>query len=320
MKYKWAKTDHKMTDNLGVQFQKIVRMMNQNQFTTRYRYIQGCQRFIGFVASEFKLQKLANIKDSHLEAYVTHLRDKELSSKYIKTELSAIRFLHNSMPITKFELMDSRRFNQTVGLTSTPDGRVDRAWQEDEFESCIKFLGEKANDELRDILIGVRYSGMRLDEICTLKDHQAKAALKKGYLELSNTKGGVPRQITLNNDLREVLVKRLSKNNRTEYLFTPSMYVNTRSIHKFEKKVQNTIYKTRGIYQRSDRTKSAHNALPNEKGALTMHGLRHTYAREVYFDKRNQGKSKYKARSEVAHLLGHGRDSVTEIYLAGLEG
>ncbi len=50
-----------------------------------------------------------------------------------------------------------------------------------------------------------------------------------------------------------------------------------------------------------------------------MHGLRHAYAREEYLKRVNANMKKDSARYEVAQLLGHGRDSVTYIYLGGIE-
>ena len=53
---------------------------------------------------------------------------------------------------------------------------------------------------------------------------------------------------------------------------------------------------------------------------LTFDSLRHTYAAEKYQDFITTGKTPYEARKAVSKLLGHGRDDVTNIYLASLRG
>ena len=53
---------------------------------------------------------------------------------------------------------------------------------------------------------------------------------------------------------------------------------------------------------------------------MTFHGLRHTCAAEKYQGFVNAGKTPYEARKAVSKLLGHGRDDVTNIYLASLKG
>ncbi len=49
--------------------------------------------------------------------------------------------------------------------------------------------------------------------------------------------------------------------------------------------------------------------------ALTFHGLRHTYAHELYLQYRNEGMGVKEAKLAVARRLGHERDEVTSIYL-----
>lgn len=46
-----------------------------------------------------------------------------------------------------------------------------------------------------------------------------------------------------------------------------------------------------------------------------MHGLRHAYARERYKERVYAGLGEKQALTEVAELLGHGRDDVTRVYL-----
>ncbi|MGB4311293.1 MAG: phage integrase N-terminal domain-containing protein, partial [Natronincolaceae bacterium] len=94
MKYKFPETGIKPIDDLGRQFQKIMQRANQGSIKTRYRYADAGARFIKWVQPAFKMQKLANMSDKHLIAYAQHLKNQGLSDKYIKNELSALRYIH----------------------------------------------------------------------------------------------------------------------------------------------------------------------------------------------------------------------------------
>ncbi len=321
MKYTWGNTGHGATDNLGKQMQKIVRTMNENKFDTRWRYIAAEKRFMSFVAKECKLQKLSNVKDKHLEKYVNHLKDSDKSTKYIKNELSAVRFFHNHTPGTKYELSDSTQFNKSVGLGSTPDGRSDRAWTEREIEQMKDKAVELGRGEISKVIEAVRATGMRIDEVCNVKHHHVNDALNTGTLKLegSITKGGVPREIPITDRTRTIFESAVKNTARGTYVFVPREHVENHKIHTFEKSIQNFIGYHREKIQDIDRNSTGHNVGANERGALTTHGLRHSFAREQYLDLRDQGLEKDQARLEVSHMLGHGRDSVTYIYLGGIE-
>lgn len=319
MKFTWKNTGHGATDNLGKQMQKIVRTMNQNSFKTKYRYIQAEKRFIDFVAKEFKLKKLSNIKDKHLEKYANYMKENGKADKYIKNEFSGIRFFHNHTPATKYELTDSTIFNKRVHLNSTGDGKADRAWTEREVNGMKSIAIERERPEISNVIDGIRSTGMRIDEACSLKRIQIENALKTGKLHLVNTKGGLPRDIPLTDRARAIFEKQLKNTNRGEYVFTPRSYVENHKIHSFEKSIQNFIGYHRQKIQEHDRSSSGHNCKEGDRGALTVHGLRHSFARAQYFQMREDGLSKEDARIEVSKMLGHGRDSVTYIYLGGID-
>jgi integrase len=104
---------------------------------------------------------------------------------------------------------------------------------------------------------------------------------------------------------------------RGRYVFTPENV----KVHEFEHRVQDFIYNHRDKIQDSDRAETGHNLAENERGALTAHGLRHSYARERYEElveelKENLSDERAEkvAREQVAEELGHGRDTVTFIY------
>jgi integrase len=319
MKKKLKSTGHGAIDNLLRQEEKIIRNMNQNKFQTRNRYIGSETRFIKFTAKDCKLQKLANIKDKHLEKYVDHLKEKGASDKYIKTELSGIRFFHNNTPEAKNRLEDSTVFNKKVGLESTPDNKnIDRAWTEKEVEKMKNKTISLNREEIAKIIEVVRATGCRINEAVTLRDSDLREAIKEKKLHLTNTKGGVPRDVPLTERAKKIFEEVLEETPRGGYAFTPQRYVEEHKIHSFKKSVQNFIYNHRKEIQDEDRSESAHN-VEDSKGALTVHGLRHAFAREQYYALKNVGFSSELAKKQVSEMLGHHRKEVTEIYLGGLK-
>ena len=320
MKYNWRPTGNGKVDNLGNQLAKIIRTMNQNKFETRERYIQTMQRFVHHTAKEFGLQKLSNMQDKHLESYATTLKVEGKSDKYIKTELSAIRFFHNHVPATKHELSDSRAFNQSVGLGSTPDARnIDRAWTDREVQGMQDIAKSLGRPEISNIIECMRSTGMRINESITLRDSHLRNALSTNKISITNTKGGRPREIPLTDRARDLFERQLQIVGRGEFAFTPKNYVESHKIHDFKQSIKNFIYNHRDKIQDPERAISGHNIESGQKSALTAHGLRHTFAREQYLELRENGYEKEDARLEVAKMLGHGRDSITYIYLGGLE-
>lgn len=296
--------------------EKIFKGANRGSLETRYRYAEASKRFIRHVAEKYNLQKLQNLQDKHLESYVRELQARNCSDKYIKNELAAIRYMHSQIPQAKYELSESQVFNQKVGLGSTPDGRCDRAWTEREITGMRMLCKEMGRHDLIKAIEITKATGTRLDEVCTLRRNEIEQALKTGKLHLTNTKGGRPRDIELNNYSREVLKNAIKDVERGGYVVTPKEFWKGK-IHVYQANAEKFLYDHRDKIQDRDRNESAHNVKADERAPLTWHGLRHTYAREEMERRIEAGMSEKQARQTVAEELGHWRSSVTEIYLAG---
>ncbi len=314
MRYSWKPTGIGKIDNLGVQFAKVMRGANQGSIATKRTYAKAGERFVKHVGVNFGMKKIQNIQDKHLESYAKELKERGLSDKYIKNELAGIRYIHNQIPQAKFELSDSLKFNKEMGLGSTPDGRSDRAWTEKEIETMKEKAVELGRPEVANAVEAMRATGMRLDETCTVKRDQLEAAMRTGQLHLINTKGGRPRTVPLNVRARELFEKVMPHVERGDYVFTPKSYVEEHRIHDFKESVQDFMYNHREYIQDQERNYTGHNLEPGEKGALTAHGLRHSYARAEYEELKKNGWSKEDAQKEIAERLGHGRAEVTSIY------
>lgn len=307
-----------MVDNLGVQFQKVIRGAKQGSSDTKYRYIEAAERFIRFVSVKFKLQKLQNIQEKHLQAFAEDMKQRGCADKYIKTDLAAIRYLHRQIPQARYELLDGRIGNKNYGLGSTPDGRAERAWTERELEDMKAMALEKNKPNIALALEAARATGMRLDEFSSLRRAEAEAALRTGVLHLTNTKGGKPRDVPLFPRAEAVFKAALKLSSRGSYLFTPAGM----RVHKFENEVGRFIGLHRDALQNPGRKRTAHNLKPGEFGALAAHGLRHAFAREFLIE-RFKGKlasgidrqrAESEARKETSEVMGHGRVQVTYIY------
>lgn len=313
MRYTWRMLPNAgRANNLGRQLQKVLRGVSEKNFETIHRYKEAQERFIKFLGNESKVQKLINIQDKHLKAYAEHKLEQGCSSKYIKNELSAIRRLHNLIPKSKHRLMDSTKFNRSIGLEATPDGGVERAWTDREYESMRQAAVDQDKELYADILTMARETGVRLDEIVSYKRSEILESINAGKLILSNTKGSVPRSVPLTENARKVLEKRYNMT-KGKYGFLPKGE-NIR-IEKVEKSIQNFICKQRGTVQDSNRAISAHNVAKGQKGALTFHGLRHSFAKDKYNRLVKSGMSSNQAKYETAKLLGHSRKSITDVYL-----
>lgn len=313
MKYKWTKTGNGAADNLGAQLEKIFRGASQGSIDTKWRYVDGCERFVKYVANEFKLKKIQNIQDKHLEAYARHMKAQGNADKYIKTDLSAIRYLHRQIPQVKCELMDAGKANRACGLGSTPDGRADRSWTEKELSEMKNKAIELGRNKIAEVMEAARSTGMRIDEAASLRRSEVEAALRDNVLHLTNTKNGRPRDIPLSDRAKACLAAAVKEVSRGGYAFCPPDH----KVHQFEKSIQNFIYNHRDKFQDIDRTGSGHNLTPEDRGALTFHGLRHTFAREEVESRLESGMSREQAYQEVSELVGHSREEITFIYTAG---
>ena len=122
-------------------------------------------------------------------------------------------------------------------------------------------------------------------------------ALETGRL-LVKGKGGLTRYVPINRSIEIVLTNSIKGVRRGEKLFVR----NDDKTHLAMKRLQCFI-----AYHRKEFTENQ----------ITFHGLRHTYAHEKYKEFISIGKNEKEARRMVSELLGHHRDDVTRIYLAG---
>jgi integrase len=254
------------------------------------------KRFCAFLADHFRMEKLANISGKHIEAYVSQLQERGRSAAYIKTELSAIRLFHDLMPDPRYTLPS----NDTLGLERRRFGEVDRTWTEQEYEVMRKQAERQGHDDFADMLALIWHTGLRLHECARLDTAAAEGAIRSGLLTVKG-KGGKVRGVPVDIAVLEVLRRRMASTRRGCKLFIPDDAKTDAVMGALEQFI---------IRNREDGRATG--------AALTIHGLRHTWAAERYRELVAAGSTPYEARKQVSQWLGHERDSVTKIYLASL--
>ena len=285
--------------NLMFQVDKLHRHNRQGSYKTRARYYEAMQRFCRFLAEVYRLERLANIAPKHIYAYVTYLQGQEKSASTIKTDLSAIRFFHDLIPNARYELPG----NGDLLLQRRTFGGVDRTWSDGEFERMHALAISQSQEDFASVLLLGRFAGLRIHECFRIDTATAAKAVKEKTITIKG-KGGLVRTVPLNDILVQRLQQDLARTVRGHKLYVPD----DRETHEAIKELQVFIWLNCSLAQDEDSTRP-----------MTFHGLRHTYAAEKYQGFIDAGVTPFGARKGVSKLLGHGRDDVTNIYLASLK-
>lgn len=288
--------------NLMNQLNKMARHNRQGSFQTKDRYYEAIDRFTRHLSDQYNLQKFNNVGGKHIASYVEYMQDKGLAASTIKTDLAAIRFFHDKCDKVRNLLPDNKALKEEYGvdLERRTFGGVDRTWSEEEFRSMVYHANSLGRTDIANMIELARYQGLRIHETVRLDRAGAELALRTGLLTAKG-KGGLKRLIPLREEGRSILERVKDRVGRGEKLFVPK----GKKAHQIMDSVQNFIENHRDKFAEEDRESN-----------LTYHGLRHSYASEEYDKRIALGMDEKRARLEVAKLLGHGRDSVTRIYLA----
>lgn len=256
-------------------------------------------RFCRFLAGRYRLERLANISPKHIFAYVEFLQAGGKAPSTIKTDLAAIRFFHDLMPRSRYELPD----NSELFLRHRTVGGVDRTWSTPEFNRMLMCALAAGREDYITILYLGRYAALRIHECFRIDTACAEQALRESTFTIKG-KGGLIRTVPLNDILRGRLIKHLAASLRGHKLFVPDGVPTHKAIKNFQ-----AFLAANRFYAQDT----------NSHRPMTFHGLRHIRAAEWYVEFVKQGQTPYQARKAVSKLLGHGRDDVTRIYLASLD-
>lgn len=284
---------------LLAQLQKLARHNRHGSFKTRERYYNACKRFCAFLADHFRLEKLSNLSEKHLVAYVEELHRRGCAPAYIKTELSAIRLYHDLIPNPRYMLPG----NDSLNLERRRYGQVDRTWSADEVDRILELCRATDNHSYAACILLARYAGLRIHETMRMDTATARAAVKTGTLTIKG-KGGKVREVPIPPIIQRELQHFLAITPTGHKLFVSDVM----DTHQAHKNLQQFIHRHREAVQDSDSSRP-----------MTYHGLRHTWAVERYEELIQKGLADSDARKKVSQWLGHERESVTKIYLASLD-
>jgi len=205
MKIELTEKDDRMKQNLISQIKKINRETNERSYKTRERYYDATERFCGYLAMNFHLQKFQNVREKHLHDYTKYLKETNISTKTIKTELSAIRFFHDHSGSHNI-LPDNNKLN----LDKVESSKIDRAWTIEEIKEGIalaKIMGRA--DVAASLNLGYQF-GMRLEETCRCNVSYLKSAIDNEELYVKG-KGGQIRYVPVKNEKQMDLLHGLLK-------------------------------------------------------------------------------------------------------------
>jgi site-specific recombinase XerD len=285
--------------NLRAQAARLFKHNRQGSYKTRERYFDALDRFCHYLADVYRMEKLANISPKHIRSYVKYMQSRELSASTINTDLAAIRFWHDQMPDSRCKLP----LNASLNLERRAFGKVDRTWSSPELNRLLlRAICEKREDYAALICLA-RYAGLRIHECFRIDTQTAANAVKTGEITVKG-KGGKLRKVPIQERISIDLEKLLRVTPRGHKLFVPDGVPTDVAIKRF----QQWILAHRDEVRDADSTHT-----------LTFHGLRHTFAQERYTEFITAGYIPLEARRKVSKLLGHVRDDVTNIYLAGLK-
>lgn len=319
----WIKTDKELRDyvkqnedvaNKGA----YLNLMNQLNKLAKHgkgisvhkslpQYYNHLDQFCRFLADQYNLKTLANIKNKHIVAYVIDRQSEGKSTATVKNDLAAIRYFHNQLPNGRYQLSDNKTLAanyQDFSLERRVFGGIDRRPTEMEYQSLLTIAGNSKNPETAAVIALAREQGLRIHEAIRLCYKDAQKALKEGVLTVKG-KGGLIRNIPLRSQSREILRDAMHGLSGHQKLFVPENQKTHQVIQRVQDFVKNNRQKIKDPF---------HTRPPGVE--ISMHSFRHAYAKEQYDHLIAAGVSVQTARLEVSKLIGHSREDVTRIYLA----
>jgi site-specific recombinase XerD len=282
--------------NMMTQINKIASHNRQGSFETRDRYYHAVAKFSRFLVDKYRLEKFSNIRDEHIVSYVKYLQENSFSASTVKTSLSAIRFYHDKVENARNVLLDNKGLKEKHGLVLeqrrlTPS---QKGWTTSEYNAILQRATPSHSLALR----FARQLGLRLHEIARIQSAELEKALRERELCVVG-KNGKEREIPLTRIEQLQLVKEAKM-----YLARGETFFSKEGVDakQWMQSVQNFLSRNQDLSQ-SDRS-------------LSIHGLRHSFAQQMYEEKIDEGLTAKQARLEVSRTLGHERDEVTKIYLS----
>ena len=298
--------------NLVSQIDSILKHSNERSIKSRYRYYEATKRFCRFLADNYRLQKFKNVEDRHFRAYAEYLKENNEATT-IQTDLSGIRYFHEKSG-SKNKLSENVQLN----LPKRAVGKEDRSWTSEEISKARVVAREMGRVDVEISLDLVPTFGLRIEELCRLKVEQLMHAEKYGQLIVQG-KGKKTRPIPVDKDQMKIIKKyldyaKVSGRAPGDYLISSS---EKNGVLHEKRSLQNWMTFHRKKFMDENRADIKEEGKKPRHETISWHGLRHSYAQRRFEEVAKV--SPEKAKKVVSHDLGHGRDTVTPIYLPFLK-
>lgn len=307
--------------NLIHQLQRWRRRHNKKSYKTRERYDASLNVFLRYLADHFHLQKLANIKPKHLLGFVKYRLSEGIAASTITTDLSSIRMFldqYDELRAKPEEFPSNEELRKFHEMPKRKFGGVVRTWAMSEFHAMCTIAENLGRPIVAQTLALAFWIGLRLHEVMQIDHARITNALSRGFIAIKG-KGDKWRDVPLCDEARAVLFEARKRTARGDRAFVEK----DRAVDKQMDSIKHFIGNHRRKIDSNRPISRKEMVLLGELEAgpmtspLTFHGLRHSYAMRQYARCRKQGMSSLQARLRVSKWLGHERDDVTRIYLAG---
>ena len=298
--------------NLVSQIDSILKHSNERSIKSRYRYYEATKRFCRFLADNYRLQKFKNVEDRHFRAYVKYLKENNEATT-IQTDLSGIRYFHEKSG-SKNKLSENVQLN----LHKRAPGKEDRSWTPEEISKARVVAREMGRVDVEISLDLVPTFGLRIEELCRLKVEHLMHAEKYGQLIVQG-KGKKTRPIPVNEEQMKIIKKyldyaKVSGRAPGDYLISSS---EKNGVLHEKRSLQNWMSFHRKKFVDENRADMKEEGKKPRHETISWHGLRHSCAQRRFEEVAKV--SPETAKKVVSHDLGHGRDTVTPIYLPFLK-
>lgn len=302
------------------QMKKLFKHTRSGSYASRKRYENACKTFITFLNERYEMKNLRNLQDKHIVAYIEYRQEQGIAHKTIKTDLGAIRFMHDMIPNAKFKLSTNAQLqkNHDIVLNKTVAVHGDRAWTNKEYEDMLHLLNTQALSHntaaiTRDVMILARTMGLRVAEAVCMRRSQAECALRTGIYTVQNeAKNGRYRDVPLSNEAHVMLNERLKNVERGGRIFiSPGNKAHeiVNSIEQHLAYYRDSVTTLEGINNRID--------INGHTKPLTFHGLRYSYIQQRMKEEQDKGTTWEAAAKIITKEVGHGRIDVINIYTNG---
>lgn len=262
------------------------------------RYQAAAADLVRFLAAKTDLHYLKNLMPYHIRAYAEHLRSRGASTNTIRTALSAAQFLHDYYVLTGEARFDGPMPTPVELGLRTGKRAGTRAWKRHQVESLIESLYRAAETRAADLCALGWELGLRIEEPLKLTRGDVEdRAVEDGTIRIRG-KGRKERLVPLTEVAREILERRRRMTPRGGRLFVAP----DETAGQVKQQLQRLVARYRPAPE------------PDQSGPLSFHGLRYAYAQRMVLHLRQQGIPFHLRRYAVSILLGHGRETITDLY------